>query len=133
MQKAAEYIRKNCQANDYTFSMNSTDKLLTRFAQNGITQHISGENSYLGLEVTFANKTGAASVNRLDEDSLNFLIKTAENMARLNQPDPEFVPSEPAHNLPNVNNYSDNTAHLSVEKIVDDIDKCVNNAKSKKS
>ena len=133
MQKAAVYIRKNCQADDYTFSMNSTDKLLTRFAQNGITQHISGENLNLDLEVAFVNKTGAASVNRLDEDSLKFLIKTAESMARLNQPDPEFVPSEPAHKLPNVNNYCDNTAHLSVEKIVDDIDKCVNNAKSKKA
>ena len=133
MQKAAEYVRKNCQADDYTFSMNSTDNLLARFAQNGITQHISGENMYLGLEVAFVNKTGAASVNRLDEDSLKFLIKTAESMARLNQPDPEFVPSEPAHKLPNVNNYCDNTAHLSVEKIVDDIDKCVNNAKSKKA
>jgi predicted Zn-dependent protease len=133
MQKAAEYIRKNCQADDYTFSMNSTDNLLTRFAQNGITQHISGENMYLGLEVAFVNKTGAASVNRLDEDSLKFLIKTAESMARLNQPDPEFVPSELAHKLPKVNNYCDNTAHLSVEKIVDNIDKCVNNAKSKKA
>ncbi|MCK5027973.1 MAG: hypothetical protein KAS07_06135, partial [Candidatus Pacebacteria bacterium] len=105
--------------------------LLTRFAQNGITQHITGENLRVSLEVAFDNKTGTATVNRLDDDSLKYLIKTSENMAKLNQPDPEFISSEPAHELPEVNNYSNKIAELPVEKIVDDIVKCVENAKAK--
>ena len=131
MQKAAEFIRKNCTADDFNFSINGSEDLLTRFAQNGITQHISGNKLNVSLSVAFDNKNGAASGNNLDIDSLKYLIKTAEGMAKLNQPDPEFVGSEPAHNLPEVNNYSKNTADLPVETIVDDIIKCVKNAESK--
>ncbi len=131
MQKAAEFIRKNCIATDYNFSINGSEDLLTRFAQNGITQHISGNKLNVNLSVAFDNKNGAASGNNLDEDSLKYLIKTAQGMAKLNQPDPEFVGSEPAHDLPDVNNYAKNTADLTVEKIVDDILTCVKNAKGK--
>jgi len=131
MQKAAEFIRKNMQADDFTLDISGSDELLTRFAQNGITQHISGSKTNVSLEVTFDNKTGRAMTNDLSEDSLKHIIKTAENMAKLNQPDPEFVPSEPAHILPEVDNFSANTAELTVEKIVDDIQKCVKNAESK--
>ena len=131
MQKAAEFIRKNCNADDFTFNINNSDNLLTRFAQNGITQHITGEKLDVGLDVSFDSKSGRASVNNLNEDTLKYLIKTAESMAKLNQTDPEFVASEPAHNLPDVDNYAKNTAYLPVEKIVDDIIKCVKNAKGK--
>ncbi|OPX26837.1 MAG: hypothetical protein B1H06_05215, partial [Candidatus Cloacimonas sp. 4484_143] len=121
MQKAAEFIRKNINADDFTFSIIGSEDLLTRFAQNGITQHISGNKLNVSLEVAFDNKNGRASGNNLDENALKYLIKTAESMAKLNQPDPEFVASEPAHDLPEVDNYSSNTANLSVENIVDDI------------
>ena len=131
MQKAAEFIRKNVNADDFTFSINGSEDLLTRFAQNGITQHISGNKLNVNLSVAFDNKNGQASGNNLDTDSLRYLIKTAQSMAMLNQTDPEFVASEPAHELPEVDNYSSNTANLSVEKIVDDILKCVKNAESK--
>ncbi len=131
MQKAAEFIRKNINADDFTFSINGSEDLLTRFAQNGITQHISGNKLNVSLEVAFDNKNGRASGNNLDENALKYLIKTAESMAKLNQPDPEFVASEPAHDLPEVDNYSSNTANLSVENIVDDILICVKNAESK--
>ena len=133
MQKAAEFIRKNVSADDFDFSINGSEDLLTRFAQNGITQHISGNKLNVNLSVAFDNKNGAASGNNLNIDSLKYLIKTAESMAKLNQPDPEFVQSEPAHKLPDVNNYSKNTADLPVEKIVDDIIKCVKNAEDKEA
>ncbi|MDO9578058.1 MAG: metallopeptidase TldD-related protein [Candidatus Cloacimonadales bacterium] len=131
MQKAAEFIRQNCTATDFNFSINGSEELLTRFAQNGITQHISGNKLNVNLNVAFENKTGEASGNILDEDALKYLIQTAESMAELNQPDPEFVASEPAHDLPEVDNYAKHTADLSVEKIVDDILTCVKNAESK--
>ena len=131
MQKAAEFIRKNVKADDFYFSVTASEDLLTRFAQNGITQHITGDKLHVSLGVDFDNKNGQASGNNLDEDSLNYLIKTAESMAKLNQPDPENVQSEGVHKLPDVNNYSQNTAALSVEKIVDDIKICVENAKNR--
>jgi predicted Zn-dependent protease len=131
MQKAADFIRQFISADDFSFSIGTSEDLLTRFAQNGITQHITGSKINVSLNVAFDNKTGEASSNDLSEDALTYLIKTAESMAKLNQPDPEFVDSEPAHELPPIDNFSPNTAELSVARIVDDILKCVKNAESK--
>ncbi|KQC05472.1 MAG: hypothetical protein APR54_08265 [Candidatus Cloacimonas sp. SDB] len=131
--KAVEYIRKNCRADDFSFSIATSNDHLTRFAQNGITQHISGEKQNIGLAVAFDAKTGSAAINSLEENSLQYLINKAESMAKLNQSDPEFVASEPSHQLPEVDNYSPNTADLPVETMVDDILKCVKNAESKKA
>ncbi len=131
LQRAAEFIRKNCTADDFTFGINGEEDLLTRFAQNGITQHITGNKLNVRLKVSFDNKTGSAAVNILDEDALKYLIETAQNMALLNQSDPEFVPSEAAHILPEINNYSEATAQLNVKTIVDQILQCVDNAKKK--
>jgi len=131
LKKAVKYIKKNCSADDFTLNIYNSDDHLTRFAQNGITQHISGPRQNVNLSVAFDNKTGAASINNLNEASLKYLVETAEMMARLNQPDPEYVPSEPAHELPETNNFSSSTAELKTKVIVDDILKCVKNADEK--
>ena len=131
MQKAAEYIRKHSQAQDWTFSIRSANHTRTRFAQNGITQHISGDTDGISLSVAFDAKTGAASVNDTSEQGLAYLIKTAETIALRNQPDPEYVPSEPAKKLPVTNNYSEATENLSPADLVNIVKKCVDNAKRK--
>jgi len=131
MQKAAEFIRKNVSADDFTLSINGSEDLLTRFAQNGITQHITGNKLNVNLSVSYDSKNGSASGNNLSKDSLKYLIKTASEMAKLNQPDPEFVRSEPAHILPEVDNFAQNTAEITVEEIVSNISLCVKNAESK--
>jgi predicted Zn-dependent protease len=131
--KAVEYIKKNCSADDFSFGIYDSDEHLTRFAQNGITQHISGTKQNVRLNVAFDNKTGAASINNLEEASLKYLVETAEMMAKLNQPDPEYVTSEPAQELPEVNNFSKNTAELKTKRIVDDILECVKNAEGRQA
>ena len=130
-EKAGKFVKQNCAADDFVLRLHQTKSHKTRFAQNAITQHIDGSNFSAGLNVAFGNKTGTASINQVDDESLKHIIKTAQEIARLNQPDPEFVPSESKHKLPDVNNFSQNTAELSVEDIVDNIQKCVNNAKSR--
>ena len=130
-EKAGKFIKQNCTADDFVLRINRSDSHKTRFAQNAITQHIDGSNFSAGLNVAFGNKTGTASINQIDEDSLKHIIKTAEEIAKLNQPDPEFVPSERKHKLPVVNNFSQNTFAIPVEEMVDNIRKCVKNAKSK--
>jgi len=131
MLQAAEYIRKNSSAGDWTFSAVTNDHSRTRFAQNGITQHISGQKAGFSLSVSFDAQTGSASCNDTSQEGLNFLIKTAETIARRNQPDPEFVPSEPAKILPESNDYAESTDLLSPEDLVDIVQKCVENADKK--
>ena len=131
MQKAADYIRKNCQAHDWSFSIRSANHTRTRFAQNGITQHISGDSDGISLSVAFDAQTGSASVNDTSEAGLAYLIETAETIAKRNQPDPEFVVSEAAKELPVTDNFSEATENLSPADLVNVVEKCVKNAIAK--
>ncbi|MBS3741993.1 MAG: hypothetical protein KGY74_07735 [Candidatus Cloacimonetes bacterium] len=133
MKKTGEFIQKKCQADDYVLRISRSQKLHTRFAQNAITQHIDGENLQIKLKVAFDNKTGSASVNQTDDDSLKKLINTAEAMAKINKPDPEFVSSEKEHDLIELEEPAAATTELKVKKIVNDIKNCIENAKKKEA
>ncbi len=131
MLKAAEYIRRHTKADDWTFYIKSSNHTRTRFAQNGITQHISGDSDGIFLSLAFDSKSGSSSINDTSENGLEYLIETAEAIALRNQPDPEFVPTEPANEYPEIDNYSEATENLTPENLVDIVKKCVDNAKRK--
>ena len=125
-----KYIRSHCQADDYSLSISSHDSHETRFAQNGITQHIAGPGLEIGLEVAFGQQTGSCSVNQDDEATLAHLIKTAEDIARLNRPDPEYLPSVGAQTLPEVNNCDPATRDLEPAKMVEIVAQAIDKAGS---
>ncbi len=129
-EKIANYVKHHCQADDYTLNISSGDSHETRFAQNGITQHIAGANLEIDLEVAFGQKTGGASVNQDDDATLDHLIKTAENIARLNRPDPEYLPSVGAQQLPEVNNCIPATRDLEPARMVEIVGQAVAKAKA---
>ncbi len=128
-EKIAQYIKNHCQADDYTLSIQSRDSHETRFAQNAITQHIAGSTLEINLEVAFENKTGSCSVNQDDPDSLDYLIRTAESIARLNRPDPEFLPSLGAQDLPAVQNADPITRELAPQQMVQIVQAAIDQAK----
>ena len=130
-ENAGDFIHKNCDADDYIFRMSETDSHETRFAQNAITQHMAGTNCSVDLTVAFGNKTGSASINQMDKESLNRLMDTARQIAVVNLPDPEFVPTEPQREVAEINNFSEETADVSVEGIVESIRECVDNAEAR--
>lgn len=130
LENAGEVILENCDADDYIFRINQRESHETRFAQNAITQHMAGTNCAVDLTVAFGNKTGSASTNQLDNASLNNLVDTAQQIAMVNLPDPEYVPTGPQRDVADINNFSEETADVSVEDIVENIRKCVDNAES---
>lgn len=141
MKKCGELVKRLCKADDFTLHIGHSQDLHTRFAQNAITQHIDGESLRAGywtvsggvnLKVAFDNKTGSASVNQMDEASVKLLVKKAEEIARINKPDPEYVASESKHKLRELQKPAAATVNLTVEKIVDGIEKCIKNAEKKK-
>ncbi|MDD4223161.1 MAG: metallopeptidase TldD-related protein [Candidatus Cloacimonetes bacterium] len=129
-EKIAQYIQNHVQADDYSLSIRSNDSHETRFAQNGITQHIAGPGLEIDLEVAFGQKTGGGSVNQSDEDTLGQLIKTAQDIARLNRPDPEYLPSVGAQELPRVNNLDPATRDLEPAKMVEIVAQAIAKAKA---
>ncbi|NOR45612.1 MAG: hypothetical protein GQ534_08520, partial [Candidatus Delongbacteria bacterium] len=129
--KAAEFISQNTTADDYSFFIYDTDTQDARYAQNMITQNMTGTKLNIRLSVAFGNKTGSATVNSFEESSLIDMIKTAETIAKMNKPDPEYVESASKAEYPKVNNVADGTEKCTIEDIVEMIQKVIDNAKSK--
>ena len=127
-EKVAQYVKTHCTADDYTLRIHSSDSHETRFAQNRVTQHIAGPGADISLEVAFGNKTGSCTVNQADEATLDYLIKTAEDMAKLNKPDPEHLPSVGMQELPVVCNCDDATRDLPPAEMVNIVQKAIDKA-----
>ena len=126
--RIVKYIKDHCSADDYKISIHSTDSHETRFAQNGITQHIAGPKEVVALSVSFGAKSGSCEVNQSDEASLDFLIKTAETIAKMAPEDPEHMPSPAATKLPETHNCAEATKSLSPEMMVDIVQKSIDKA-----
>ncbi len=129
-EKIAQYVKEHCQADDYSLNVRSKDSNETRFAQNRVTQHIAGKTLGISLEVAFDNKTGSCTVNQSDPDSLDILIKTAEEMAKLNKPDPEFMPSQTKQELPLVDNVDPATRDLQPAQLVEIVQNSIDRART---
>lgn len=128
--KIAEYIRTHCKADDYSLHINNWDSHQTRFAQNGITQHIAGEKLEITLNVSFGTKSGSCTVNQDDDATLSYLLKTAEDMAQLAPEDPEFIATAAAAKLPEVDNCDAETKALQPKQMVEIVQQAINKAKA---
>ncbi len=131
IKEAAEYIKNNCKTDDFRFLIYSEETLNTRFAQNAITQHISGENISVQLSVAFGKKTGTSSINQIEKKYLDKLIEDATNIAELNEPDPEFLNTLGKDIVAQRSNFSQNTKDISTEEVIEIISLAVKNAKEK--
>lgn len=123
-----KYIRKHSKADDFICSISEVESHETRFAQNSITQHIAGPKLDIHLELSFGERSGSCRVNQSDADSLDFLIKTAEDIARLAPADPEHMPSTGPATLPEVQNCAEATMKLKPKAMVEIVQKSIDKA-----
>ncbi|MDD2651409.1 MAG: metallopeptidase TldD-related protein, partial [Candidatus Cloacimonetes bacterium] len=101
------------------------------FAQNEMSQHMVGQNVRVVYKAYIDKKTASSTVNQYDESTLRHLIKSTEDLARINQPDPEYTESIGALEYPKVKNVMPETEALTPEKIVDIIREAVEFAREK--
>ncbi|MDD2331373.1 MAG: metallopeptidase TldD-related protein [Candidatus Cloacimonetes bacterium] len=133
LKKIVQYVEKNCQADDFTLNIFLEDSHETRFAQNAVTQHIAGANLSISLEVAFDNKTGSCEVNQDSPETLAYLIKTAEDMAKLNQPDPEYVASAAKQKFTSYESAAAATKELSPERMIEIVKDSIRNAEKQEA
>ena len=70
---------------------------LTRFANNTIHQNVADENHVVSIRVAFDQRIARATTNKFDDESLRRTVQTAEQMARVQHPDPDLLPlAEPS-------------------------------------
>ncbi|MGC2695961.1 MAG: TldD/PmbA family protein [Candidatus Angelobacter sp.] len=91
-EKIFEKVKKYSSVAEVEVIFSSTDFALTRFANNTIHQNVSEVNEVASIRVAFDGKTARATTNRFDDESLKRAVQSAENMARVQEPDPELLP-----------------------------------------
>ena len=65
---------------------------LTRFANNTIHQNVAEEHYGVSVRTVFGGRTARASTNKLDDESLRRVVKASEDLAKVQQPDPDLLP-----------------------------------------
>src|SRR5215475_1090163 len=110
---------------------------LTRFANNTIHQNVSEENYGVSLRTVFAGRTARATTNKFDDESLGNVVKASEDLAKVQEPDPDLLPvptdrdsSHPPQHHPERNFAA--TAALTAADRADAVGKMVDVAKKSK-
>lgn len=88
---------------------------LTRFANNAITQNVSEEGCEVSVRVQMGGRTARATTNRLDDESLQRVVKQAEALARVQEEDSDLLPMLSAAeqgSAPELSRYCEETAAM---------------------
>src|SRR6266568_444466 len=108
---------------------------LTRFANNTIHQNVAEENSVVSVRTAFDERTARATTNKLDEESLKRVVKSAEDIARVQHPDPELLamPASGGKNYGAIpSRHFDETAAITPEQRAEAVQKVVSVAQKQK-
>jgi predicted Zn-dependent protease len=85
-------IRKFSSADEVEAIIAGGHSALTRFANNTIHQNVAEEGYVISIRVAMDHKTARATTNRIDDESLQRAVKSAEQIARVQEPDPDLLP-----------------------------------------
>ncbi|MEW6547041.1 MAG: metallopeptidase TldD-related protein [Bacillota bacterium] len=89
------------------------DSYLTRYACNYIHQNVGEHNASLTVKIRFGQKVGQATTNRLDDPSLEEVIRQAVEIARVQPDNPELPPVPEPQPVPAVDAFVPATARFS--------------------
>jgi len=90
-------IRRLATADEVEVHFSGGKFALTRFANNTIHQNVAEENHIVSVRTVFGGRTARASTNRLDDESLRQVVKSSENLAKVQHPDPDLLPVPDPH------------------------------------
>jgi predicted Zn-dependent protease len=91
-QELFDRIRKFCTSAELEMIFSGTKHSVTRFANNTIHQNVAEINEVASIRVAFDGKTARATTNRFDEESLKRAAVSAENIAKVQEPDADRLP-----------------------------------------
>ncbi len=85
-------LRKHSTADEIELLISGSRSSLTRFANNTIHQNVAEEGNHISVRVSFGGRTARATTNKSDDESLRRVVQSAEDLARVQQPDPDLLP-----------------------------------------
>ena len=88
-----EKVVKMSVADECTASLDGSTNGNIRFARNDVSTSGIVDDIELGVSVAFGKRSGAATINQFDDESLERCVRRAEELARLAPENPEFMPA----------------------------------------
>lgn len=85
-------IKKFSSAEEMEVHFSGGRFALTRFANNTIHQNVAEDNQVVSVRTTFDKRTARASTNKFDDESLRQVVRSSENLAKVQHPDPDLLP-----------------------------------------
>ena len=85
-------IRRFSSADEVEAIFTGSHFALTRFANNTIHQNVEEENSIVSIRTNFSGRTARSTANQFDYESLRRAVAASENLARVQEPDPDLLP-----------------------------------------
>ncbi len=131
--KAFEILEKGLtysKADQTELVLMGEDFSLTRFAENVIHQNMARQDHTLMARVVLGKKVGVAVTNSIQDEDIKKIIKDAEEIAKYQQEDPDFV-SLPVSSLAlEVKSFSPKTSEYSPLERAKGIENAVRRCKS---
>src|SRR5246500_1825783 len=85
-------IRKLSSADEVEVLFSGGRFALTRFANNTIHQNVAEENHVVSGRTVFGGRTARATTNKFDDESLRQVVRSSENLAKVQHPDSDLLP-----------------------------------------
>ena len=103
-----------------------------RYARNTVTTSGRTENVQLVATSSYGKKQGTATINELDDASLERVVRRSEELAQLAPENPEFMPPLGPQEFANVDGWVDATANITPEMRAAAAAASINPAREKK-
>jgi PmbA protein len=105
---------------------------LTRFAENVIHQNISRSDHTIMARAVLGKKVGVAVTNRIDDDSIKEVVKTATEIASFQNEDPDFISLPKSAPAIDVKGFYKKTSEYSPQDRAKSVEKTVKECKAQK-
>jgi predicted Zn-dependent protease len=108
--KITDSILRLSTADEAEVSLSGGDTTHLRFARNTPSTSGTYTDPSITIRSTFGKKSGSATINQFDDDSLADGVKRSEALAKLAPEDPEFVPALGPQRYEKVSAFSERSA-----------------------
>jgi predicted Zn-dependent protease len=107
------------------------DSSLTRFAGSAVHQHVAERNQTVVLRVVLGKKIAVVTTNLFQPSSVRRSLQRAISLARVQQPNDEFISLPGPRSIPEIETFSKNISRLTPHQKVSTIKRLLGRAKEK--
>ncbi len=127
MERALSFsTSESCEIN-----LNGNESGNIRYARNSVSTSGHRSNQTMAVQASFGNKSGTATIDEFDDESLKKVVKRAEELAKLSPENPEFVKPLGPQTYSESISFSEKTASISPEYRAEVAGKSISAAKAK--